>query len=371
MTVTPVVTRRYLFNPPDGAAEETTRLWRAFKGAQMSSPRAMQVLFLKANKPDISQVAPLPLMKHDGRRQDSRKKRLLFAIKRDLRAADSAAKDSSYDSLKLVEQLEAVRCTPPTGNFNEMSAAAAQLSQSISLIERFLVDQMPQGSMGDNVLSAWNCLLMHSFRVPPLTRHARPRVVEQLRCRAETVFTSNGSRLNVFRAESSSAEQFRVSRIEQLLVQAGGDSASAHVTQQYTPQLKAPSPRARFVQHVSHKPSTSAPAPTPFAASGSKNIGAVVEKEKPESAGSSNAHFERLLHILACKDQRVQTREVNKELDTIRENLKQMKGRVSLMTERLQVSEIPETVEAPLEPHERHVRKHGRLTCCGNARCHY
>jgi hypothetical protein len=337
----------------------------------MSSPRAMptrQFLFLKADKPDISQVAPLPPMKHDGRQQDSRKKRLLLAIKRDLRAADSAARDPSGDSLTLVEQLEAVLCTPPTGNFNDVSAAASQLSQSISLIERFVVDQMPQGSMGDSVLSAWNCLLLHSIRAPPLIRHARPRVVEQLRCRAETVFTSNGSRLSVFRAESSSAEQSRVSRIEQLLVQAGGDSASAHVTQRHTPRLKAPSPRARFVQHVSHKPSTSAPAPTPLAASGSKNVGAVAEKEKPESAGSNNDHFERLLHILACKDQRVQTREVNKELDGIRENLKQMKGRVSLMTERLQVSEIPETGQRPLEPHERHVRKHGRLTCCRKAR---
>jgi hypothetical protein len=79
---------------------------------------------------------------------------------------------------------------------------------------------------------------------------------------------------------------------------------------------------------------------------------AVADKEHP---ASDSGHFERLLRLLGSGDQRVQTRELNKELDIIREDLKQMKGRVTLMTERLNVRETSETPPLPLEPHERHV----------------
>jgi hypothetical protein len=154
----------------------------------------------------------------------------------------------------------------------------------------------------------------------------------------------------VFRADNSSDEQLRISRIEEILQ---GDSRA--YSQLPTPRLKEPSPRARFSQHVSHKALPHVPASIAVKSSGSV---AAAEKESTDwgEAASNSLHFEKLVQILGCLDQRVQTRELNKELDNIRENLKQMKGRVHLMTERLDVQETSETPQLPLEPHERHVR---------------
>ncbi len=60
----------------------------------------------------------------------------------------------------------------------------------------------------------------------------------------------------------------------------------------------------------------------------------------------------------ASGDQRVQARELRNGLENIREGLKQMKGRVSMMTEKLDVPDRAHTPSQPLEPHERTVRTH-------------
>jgi hypothetical protein len=320
----------------------------------MSSLRAMptrQFVFLKADKPDTSQPIPPQYTMRNDREHDSRKKRLLFAIKRDLQAASTLPRDTSAESLKLVEMLEAVHSSTSTSHTNVTSTAASQLSQSLALIERFIVDQLPQGSVGDSVLAAWNCILAQSVKATPLMRHTRPRVVEQLRCKAEAAYTSSGTSLMVFRADNNSDEQLRISRIEEIVTR--GDPRA--YSQLQTPRMKKPSPRARFVQHLSHKTSPSFPASIAVKVPGSA---ASAEKERPDLAesASNSGHFEKLLQILGCGDQRVQTRELNKELDNIRENLKQMKGRVNLMTSQLDVQESSEMLPRPLEPQERYVR---------------
>jgi hypothetical protein len=138
--------------------------------AAMNSPRPMparQFLFLKAEKPDAAFATPPRDSKSDGRHQHSHKKRLLFAIKRDLQTAATAVRDTSVDSMQLVERLEAARRAPAACQTND--AVALQLSQSVSLIERFVVDQLPQGSSGDILLAAWNCVAEHSVEaVHPL-----------------------------------------------------------------------------------------------------------------------------------------------------------------------------------------------------------
>ena len=53
----------------------------------------------------------------------------------------------------------------------------------------------------------------------------------------------------------------------------------------------------------------------------------------------------------------MQARELRNKLDTIREGLKQMKGRVLHIQESLDVPEREHTPSLPLEPHERNVRK--------------
>jgi len=126
-------------------------------------------------------------------------------------------KVAAADPVRLLQSLEAARCAPLTSNPMSGSATAVQLSQSVALIERFVVDQLPQGRTGDNLLAAWNCVVAHSVRAAPLGRDARPRVAEQLRCKAEMASTSHGSRVMVFRADNSSSELAIVARIEELL----------------------------------------------------------------------------------------------------------------------------------------------------------
>jgi hypothetical protein len=131
--------------------------------AAMNSPRPMparQFVFLKAEKPDAPAATPPRDSKDNGRHQHSHKKRLLFAIKRDLQTAATAVRDTSLDSMQLVDRLEAVRRAPAA--YQTKDATALQLSQSVSLIERFVVDQLPQGSSGDMLLAAWNCVAEHS-----------------------------------------------------------------------------------------------------------------------------------------------------------------------------------------------------------------
>jgi hypothetical protein len=131
--------------------------------AAMNSPRPMparQFVFLKAEKTDAPAATPPRDSNDNWRHQHSHKKRQLFAIKRDLQAAAAAVRDTSVESMQLVDRLEAVRRAPAACQTKE--AAALQLSQSVSLIERFVVDQLPQGSSGDMLLAAWNCVAEHS-----------------------------------------------------------------------------------------------------------------------------------------------------------------------------------------------------------------
>jgi hypothetical protein len=83
-------------------------------------------------------------------------------------------------------------------------------------------------------------------------------------------------------------------------------------------------------------------------------VGEMERSELAESA--SNGRFEKLLKVLGCGDRHAQNRELNKELDSIRENLAHMKGRITLLTENLDVPARSETPTRPLEPHERSVR---------------
>jgi hypothetical protein len=180
--------------------------------------------------------------------------------------------------------------------------------------------------------------------------------VEQLRCKAVAAHTSSGSRLVFCRADNDSVERLRISRIEELLPLCDSrDGAKLH-TPRATNKFPASTPRMRFIEPASKPSSLSAAAPIPV-----KNVenAAVSDKEASERAKSAteNKHWEKLLAILGFSDQRVRTREVNKELEDIRENLKQMKGRVNLMTKRLEFPERSqmEMAALPLEPHERFV----------------
>jgi hypothetical protein len=334
-------------------------------GAAMNSPRPMptrQFLFLKAEKPDAPVAAPPQDSKNNQRQQHSHKKRLLFAIKRDLQTAATAVRDSSVVSMQLMDRLEAARRAPVV--YQTMDAAALQLSQSVSLIERFVVDQLPQGSSGDILLAAWNCITEHSVDAPPLSRYARPRVVEQLRCKAVSNHTSSGSRLMFFRDDDDSAERLRISRIEELL----SLSDSRENTKLHTPRvmnkLTASSPRTRFIQPTSKTTSLCAAAPIPVKIFEKDTVGDKETSEIVKSA-TENKHWEKLLTILGFSDQRVRTREVNKELENIRENLKDMKVRVNLMTERLDVPQRSEMRSCQLELRERSVRITIYLCCIG------
>jgi hypothetical protein len=157
------------------------------------------------------------------------------------------------------------------------------------------------------------------------------------------------------RADNDSVERLRISRIEELLSLCDSrDGAKLH-TPRATNKFTASSPRTRFIEPASKLSSLSAAAPIPV-----KNFENAAVKEASERAKSAteHKHWEKLLAILGFSDQRVRTREVNKELEDIRENLKQMKGRVNLMTERLEFPErlqIREMAALPLEPHERFV----------------
>jgi hypothetical protein len=182
-------------------------------------------------------------------------------------------------------------------------------------------------------------------------------VVEQLRCKAVAAHTSSGSRLVFCRADNDSVERLRISRIEELLSLCDSrDGAKLHAPRA-TNKFTASSPRARFIEPAS-KPSSLCAAAAIFPVKNVENA-AVSDKEARERAKSAteNKHWEKLLAILGFSDQRVRTREVNKELEDIRENLKQMKGRVNLMTERLEFPERSqmEMAALPLEPHERFV----------------
>ena len=261
---------------------------------------ARKFVFLKADQPNIPQATPPQNPKNHERQQqpDSRKKRLLLAIRRDLNAASAQTRDTSADSATLVEKLETVRTAPHSNNLNSMNSAALQLSQSVAHIERFIVDQMPQGSSGDGLLAAWNNVVANSIGAAPLMRHARPRVIEQLRCKAETAQTSSGSRLTVFCADCSDAEQSRINRIEDLLTHSG----SRAYVQLPTPRSKAASPRAQFIQpkmqHASkyHCPPR-ASIPVVVTSSGdAAGGGRDTHRDKLESA-SSNALFERLIQV--------------------------------------------------------------------------
>jgi hypothetical protein len=230
------------------------------------------------------------------------------------------------------------------------AAAAVQLSQSVAILERFVVDQLPQGSTGDDLLAAWNCIVSHSIRAAPLMRHARPRAVEQLRCKAETANTTKGASLIVFRSDDTSSDLARVSRIEELLVEGPArQRAQLH------------SPRARFIrpqmQQASKQASPRATVFVPVKVSANDKRSAVGELPKCDAASSAetNGHFERLIKVLGCGDRRVQTRELNRELDTIRESLKQMTGRIAVMTENLDVPDRTETPTLPLGPDDRSV----------------
>ncbi len=331
---------------------------------------ARKFVFLKPDVPNTLQAATPRRTSNDQRLQDSPKKKLLFAIKRDLQAASAPMKGAAADPVALLQSLEAARFTPATGNPKSGSAAAVQLSQSAALIERFVVDQLPQGRTGDDLLAAWNCIVAHSVRAAPLPRHARPRVVEQLRCKAETVSTSHGSRVMVFRADNSSSELASVARIEELL--APGQPLEQALLQR--PRAKASSPRARFLrpqmQHAEHGHSSNGASsrfvlsvPVKMSAKGqSLTVGEMANCELAEQ--SNNGHFEKLIKALGCGDQRVQTRELNKELDSIRDSLKHMKGRITLLTENLDVPARSETPTLPLEPHERSVRAALSLVIC-------
>ena len=277
----------------------------------MSTPRpvpARHFVFLKADEPTIPHATPPQHPQHHHRHSDSRKKRLLQAIKRDLQAASAPTRDTSADSMKLVEKLETVRNVPPSNDLDVMNNAALQLSQSVAHIERFVVDAMPQGSTGDSLLAAWNNIVANSVRAAPLMRHARPRVVELLRCKAESVQTSSGGRLTVFRAAASDVEQWRMNRIEELLTH----SDSRAYVQLPTPRSKAASPRAQFMQpktqHASkhHVPSRAA-LPVAVKWSGGGGVGgdrvkssgdAADDKDKVESA-LGLAQFERLIQVAA------------------------------------------------------------------------
>lgn len=335
------------------------------RDAAMSSSRPMSTRqfefpeLLKSDNADALQAASLWHTSNDRRRQDSPKRRLLFAIKRDLQAASGSLRDSSTDSLKLLETLESVRCAPPTSNSVMGAAIAVQLSQSVALIERFVVDQLPQGSAGDDLLAAWNCVVAHSVRAAPLMRHARPRAVEQLRCKAESTNTTKGETFIIFRHDNASAELTRASRIEELL----SEGPSRERVQIQTHRATASSPRARFIrtqmpQASSHiSPRVTVVVPVKASASDKKVAVSTAPKRDAASAAAepNNGHFERLIKVLGCGDQRVQTRELNKELDTIRESLKLMKGRIAFMTENLDAADRPETPTLPLEPDDRSV----------------
>ena len=100
--------------------------------AAMNSPRPMparQFLFLKAEKPDAAFATPPRDSKSDGRHQHSHKKRQLFAIKRDLQAAAAAVRDTSVESMQLVDRLEV--CRPPRSSSmpNEGSSGTAAQSK--------------------------------------------------------------------------------------------------------------------------------------------------------------------------------------------------------------------------------------------------
>jgi hypothetical protein len=132
---------------------------------------ARKFVFLKADQPNIPQATPPQNPKNHERQQqpDSRKKRLLLAIRRDLHAASGCAqtRDTSADSATLVEKLETVRAAPHSNNLNSMNSAALQLSQSVAHIERFIVDQMPQGRLTACWLPGTTSLL-----IPLALRHS-------------------------------------------------------------------------------------------------------------------------------------------------------------------------------------------------------
>jgi hypothetical protein len=334
---------------------------------------ARKFVFLKPDVPNTLQAATPRHTSNDQRLQDSPKKKLLFAIKRDLQAASAPMKVAAADPVRLLQSLEAARCAPLTSNPMSGSATAVQLSQSVALIERFVVDQLPQGRTGDDLLAAWNCVVAHSVRAAPLERHARPRVAEQLRCKAEMASTSHGSRVMVFRADNSSSELAIVARIEELL-------APVQPLEQALLQsrrAKASSPRARFLrpqmQHANHGHSSNGASsrsvfsvPVKMSAGRqSSTVGEMANSLHSEPAEqSNNGHFEKLIQALGCGDQRVQTRELYKELDSIRDSLKHMKGRITLLTENLDVPARSETPTLALEPHERSVRAALSLVIC-------
>jgi hypothetical protein len=309
-----------------------------------------EFVFIDVEKPDDPCLSSPHHLNHDTRAKESRKKRLLSAIKRDLQLhAAPLHIFNSADALKLVEKLETLQPAPPNSSVHSASVAALQLSQSVALIERFIVDQLPQGNSGDDLLAAWNCIVERSVRAEPLKRHARPRVVEQLRCRAEAACTSSGSQITVFLADNGSPEQRGISLIEKILT--NGDSK----VQLSGPQPKMPSksPRARFMQPLS----LGSPKQSSRAAA-SLSGGRLGEKEKPPSVSdvsSDIGSFDRLMQILGRGDQHLQSVELNNELERIRDDLKQMKGRVKLMTERLDVPDGTLPLLQPLEPHERNV----------------
>lgn len=179
--------------------------------------------------------------------------------------------------------------------------------------------------------------------------------MEQLRCKAVTAHTSRGSRLVFCRADNDSVERLRISRIEELLSLCDSrDGAKLH-TPRATNKLAASSPRTRFIESASKQPSLCVAAPVPVKIFENTTAGDKEACERAKCAAAETNHWEKLLSILGFSDQRVRSREVNKELENIRENLKQMKGRVTLMTERLDFPERSDMASLPLEPHERYV----------------
>ena len=179
--------------------------------------------------------------------------------------------------------------------------------------------------------------------------------MEQLRCKAVTAHTSRGSRLVFCRADNDSVERLRISRIEELLSLCDSrDGAKLH-TPRATNKLAASSPRTRFIEPASKQPSLCVAAPVPVKIFENATAGDKEACERAKCAAAETNHWEKLLSILGFSDQRVRSREVNKELENIRENLKQMKGRMTLMTERLDFPERSDMASLPLEPHERYV----------------
>ncbi len=156
------------------------------------------------------------------------------------------------------------------------------------------------------------------------------------------------------RADNDSVERLRISRIEELLSLCDSrDGAKLH-TPRATNKFAASSPRTRFIEPASKPSSLYVAAPIPVKIFENATVSDKEACERAKSA-TENKHWEKLLSILGFSDQRVRTREVNKELENLRENLKQMKGRVNLMTERLDFPEQTQMASLPLEPHERFV----------------